>query len=295
MVVLYQQEEYRSVERYGKGNNAMSARGNNIIIWEKIDGANASFQRVGNEILTFSRKTLLTGEDGLGGFRKWVLENFEAEKLVEGYVYFGEWLNRHKIDYGENEKKFYFYDIYDIGAERYLGIGNIRSEAEHLGLTLAPIFYEGSYISEEHLQSFVGKSMLAVNGVGEGVVVKNYEHFDKHGVQTFTKIVTKEFQEINGAKVREIKAKPDPLTAFIQDTVTEARIEKMLHKLVDEGKIEPDFAIEDMGQILKALGSSIYDDIIKEEADTLAKLVKSRIGRAVPNVVKEVLFKMNRA
>lgn len=291
-----EQKKYKSIERYGKSGNEVNARGN-IVIWEKIDGANASFQREGDKVLAFSHRSFLDGskDKQLGGFYQWVQENIKAEDLVEGYVYFGEWTNLHKIDYGENLKKFFFFDIYDSGAERYLDMSDIRSEAEHLGLTLAPIFYEGEYVSEDHIQSFVGKSMLAPDGVGEGVVVKNYKNFDKHGNQSFLKIVTKEFQETNGAKVKEMKAKPDPLTSFINDTVTEARVEKMLHKLVDEGKLKEDYAIEDMGEILKALGSSVYDDVIKEEADTLAKLVKGRIGRAVPNVVKAVLMKTGRA
>lgn len=291
---MTEQKKYHSVERYGKSNNELSARGN-IIVWEKIDGANASFKRVGNEIKTYSHSTELTGEDGLGGFRKWVLENISASQLVEGYLYFGEWTNRHKIDYGVNEKKFYFYDIYDIEAERYLGIGDIRSEAGHIGLELAPILYEGEFISEEHLLSFVGKSQLAVNGVGEGIVVKNYDYFDKHGHQHFTKIVSQHFQEISGTKIKAMKSKPDILTQFINNTVTHSRIEKMLYKLVDEGKLKEDFAIEDMGTILKLLGSSVYEDVMKEEQDELMKAIKGRFGKAIPTLVRETLMGMGRA
>ena len=296
MTTSMEQKRYKSIERYGKSGNEITARGN-IVIWEKLDGANASFQREGDKVLCFSHKSYLDGskDKQLGGFYGWVQENIKAEDLVEGFVYFGEWLNIHKINYGDNLKKFFFYDVYDSSKEYYLGMDVICSEAERLGLKLAPIFYEGFYVSENHIQSFVGKSMLAPDGIGEGVVVKNYEYFDRFGVQKFTKIVTKAFQETNGAKVKEMKAKPDPLTMFINDTVTEARIEKMLHKLVDEGKIKEDYAIEDMGDILKALGSSVYEDVIKEESDTLAKLVKGRIGRAVPNVVKAVLISTGRA
>lgn len=296
MTTALEQKKYKSIERYGKSSNELTARGN-IVIWEKLDGANASFQREGDKVLCFSHNSYLDGsrDKQLGGFYGWVQENIKAEDLVEGLVYFGEWLNIHKINYGDNLKKFFFYDVYDSTKEIYLGMKDIRYEAEKVGLELAPIFYEGMYVSEDHIQSFVGKSMLAPDGIGEGVVVKNYEYFDRFGVQKFTKIVTKAFQETNGAKVKEMKAKPDPLTMFINDTVTEARIEKMLHKLVDEGKLKEDYAIEDMGDILKALGSSVYEDVIKEEADTLAKLVKGRIGRAVPNVVKAVLMNTGRA
>ena len=291
---MTEQKKYHNVERYGKSNNEISARGD-IVIWEKLDGANASFKRVGNEIQTFSRNQELTGEDGLGGFRKWVLENIDVNKLESDFLYFGEWLNPHKINYGENFKKFFLFDVYDLVDMKYLGIEFIRQEAEHIGLTLAPIFYEGEFVSEEHLQSFVGKSMLAPDGVGEGIVVKNYGYADKHGHQHFTKIVSKAFQEISGVKYKENKSKPDVVTQFIEATVTPARIEKMLFKLVDEGHLKEDFAIEDMGTILKLLGNSVSEDVMKEEVDVLHKAVASRFGKAVPSKVRETLMNMGRA
>ena len=291
---MTEQKKYHSVERYGKSNNEISARGK-IVVWEKLDGANASFKREGDTIRTFSRNQELTGEDGLGGFRKWVLENIKVEDLVEGYIYFGEWMNRHKINYGEHEKKFFLYDVYDVEAEKYLGIDTILSESNHLNLTLAPIFYTGEFVSEEHLQSFVGKSLLAPDGIGEGVVVKDYNYFDKHGHQHFTKIVSKHFQEISGVKYKEMKSKPDIVTQFIENTVTNARIEKMLYKLVDEGHLKEDFAIEDMGTILKLLGNSVFEDVMKEEADVLHKAVASRFGKTVPAKVRETLMNMGRA
>ncbi len=291
---MTEQKKYQSITRYGKSNNEISARGN-IVIWEKIDGANASFMRDGDTIRTFSRNQELTGEDGLGGFRKWVLENINARKLEVGLLYFGEWTNRHKIDYGLNEKKFYLFDVYETNLERYLPLNDIKAEANIIGLELAPIFYEGEYISEEHLQSFVGKSMLAPDGVGEGIVVKNYGYVDKHGNQHFTKIVSKHFQEISGVKVKEMKSKSDVVSQFIETTVTPARIEKMLFKLVDEGKLGEDFAIEDMGTILKLLGNSVFEDVMKEEQDVLMKAVQSRFGKAVPSKVRETLINMGRA
>ena len=291
---MAEQKKYHSVTRYGKSNNEITARGN-IVVWEKIDGANASFKRVGDEILTFSRNNELTGEDGLGGFRKWVLNNIDVEKLEPDFLYFGEWTNPHKINYGDNFKKFFLFDVYDLVELKYLGIEFIREEAEHIGLTLAPILYEGEFVSDEHLQSFVGKSLLAPDGIGEGVVVKNYDYMDKHGNQHFTKIVSKSYQEISGVKYKEKKSAPDVVTQFIEATVTQARIEKMLFKLVDEGHLKEDFAIEDMGTILKLLGNSVFEDVMKEEVDVLHKAIASRFGKVVPAKVRETLMNMGRA
>jgi hypothetical protein len=68
----------------------------------------------------------------------------------------------------------------------------------------------------------------------------------------------------------------------------------MLHKIVDEGIIEADFGIEDMGTILKNLGGRIYDDILKEESDSLpenyeVQLLRKAIGSKLPHIVKDLL------
>jgi hypothetical protein len=64
--------------------------------------------------------------------------------------------------------------------------------------------------------------------------------------------------------------------------------------MVDEGILEEDYAIENMGVILKNAGSKVYEDVMKEELDELLKKVKSNIGRMLPQVVKEVLADENR-
>lgn len=289
-------KKYQSIDRHGKRNTQETLfEGARIVVWEKIDGANASFKREGDTVLAFSRNNQLDEHNTLGGFFEWVQGNIKAEDLKDGVIYFGEYTNPHKINYGENTKKFFLFDVYNEITEKYEPLQIVKYEAERLSLNLAPIFYEGEFQSLEHIMEFVGKSQLAPDGIGEGVVIKNYSYTDRFGNQIFTKIVTKSFQETNGGKVKEFKVSKDPLTSFIEDTVTEARVEKMLHKLVDEGKLKEDYAIEDMGTILKLLGSSVYEDVMKEEADTLAKVIKNRVGRAVPNVVKSVLFKEGRA
>ncbi|MEM5599321.1 hypothetical protein AAHB53_28640 [Niallia circulans] len=76
---------------------------------------------------------------------------------------------------------------------------------------------------------------------------------------------------------------------FINNNLTKARVEKILHKLVDEGILEQDYDVTDMGTILKNAGTRVFDDIIEEELDTLLKHVKAKIGKKLPVVVKEVL------
>jgi hypothetical protein len=226
-------KKYQDIVRHGKSSTHLTLEGNpHIVIQEKLDGANASFKREGDAILCFSRNTQLDEHNTLRGFYNWVQDNVKASDLVEGGTYFGEWLVKHKLSYGENENKFYLFDIYDEDTERYIGFNLVKHQAQKLNLNLVPVFYEGVFQSIEH--------------------------------------------------------------EFVNSTVNKARVSKIIHKLVDEGTLNEDYAIEDMGIILKNTGSRVFEDVVKEELDELLKVVKSKIGRMLPTIVKEVLSEENR-
>ncbi|MGK4040796.1 RNA ligase family protein [Heyndrickxia oleronia] len=287
-------KKYQDIVRHGKTGTHLTIEGNpQIVIQEKLDGANASFKFEEGQLKCFSRNTELDESNTLRGFSVWAREHFkEHEGLADNYIFFGEWLVRHKLSYGENENKFYLFDIYDTEKEEYLPFNKVTSAAEELGLNLVPVFYEGEFQSIEHIQSYVGKSKLGE--IGEGVVVKNVNYKNKHGQQQFTKFVSDQFAEMAKTKKHKVNTQKDDLQEFVNATVNKARVSKIVHKLVDEGLLKEDYAIEDMRTILKNTGSKVFDDVIKEELDELLKLLKSKIGRRVPTIVKEVLIEEGR-
>lgn len=280
-------DKYHSIDRFGKRGTKESAEGQNIIVMEKIDGANASFRRnLDGELECFSRNQKLDEENTLRGFYQWAHDNIDVGELHQGVKYFGEWTTPHKMPYGDNHYKFYLFDMYDEKDEEYLDFRLFENHINSLGLKVAPIFYEGEFQSVDHISSFVGKSEIGEKG--EGVVVKAYEYKDRFGKQIFTKFVSDEFAEKQKVK-KHNPSSYNALDNFIDSSLTKARVHKLILKLVDEGKLHEEYGIEDMGAILKGLGSTVYEDIIKEELDELLTIIKKSVGRKVPLVVKEVL------
>lgn len=281
------QKKYDSIVRVGHPDleNALYAN-DCVVVMEKLDGANASFMvdKKGN-LKAFSRNTELDENEGLRGFYEWVHTNINPLHLNKNYIYFGEWLVKHKLRYGENENQFYLFDIYNIAQERYEPIHEIIKENRYLTIPIAPIFYIGPYKSEEFIKQFVGKSILGEQG--EGIVVKKY-----YGEQVFMKIV--------GEKFTEVKSQKDPVpsteieTAYIQTNLTKARVEKELYKMVDEGIIPEKLHIEQMGTILKHIGIRVHDDILKEETPPKyfnIKATQKACGKLIPNILKEIILK----
>lgn len=271
--------------------------GDYIVVGEKLDGANASLKRGEAETLAFSRNNPLDITNTLRGFYNYA-QTISPVLLTPGYVYFGEWLVPHKVDYGAHGGHFYLFDIWDANKERYLPHTEVISEAARIGLAIAPIIYAGPYRDYAHLQSFVGRSFYSKEPTaGEGIVVKNYAYTDAKGTQKLVKMVSEGFREV----VKQ-KAPRDPNAfsveqQFVRENVTEARVEKALFKLIDEGNAPANPSMSDMGAILKALGSTIVADIIEEEGDQLPADVDTQnitkaCGKVVPPVLRGIIERL---
>lgn len=298
-----EQKKYMDIVRLGhKTTVGVLNEGDWIVIQEKLDGANASFRKGENgEILAFSRNNPLNEFSNLGGFWQWT-QTLDPDLLLPNIVYFGEWLNPHKVKYPDYQKQFFLYDLYDTNTERYLDFNRVKDAHRMLGVNLIPVFYEGEYKGFEHLQSFVGKTALGGKlgdiDTGEGVVAKNVSYISRHGRQMFVKLVTDAFREVQKQKApKDPKVEQTQEQVFVNETLTEARVEKMLYKLIDEGILEEGkFEMEDMGIILGNIRGRMFDDIMKEESEMLpvdhdVNQIKKAIGRNIALIVKKIIAK----
>lgn len=294
-----EQRKYTSIVRMGHRDTVgVVKEGDYITVYEKLDGANASFTldtEEPAEVVAYSRNTRLSADNTLRGFYNFA-RSIEPAALIPDVIYYGEWLVKHKVDYGDKAGTFYLFDIYDVVEDSYAPTDFVLAEAARLGLAIAPILYAGPYVSYEHLQSFVGRSALAVSAdAGEGIVVKNVSYRDQYGKQTFMKLVSDGFREMQPQKApRDPNAPETAETAFVKTYLTEARVDKLLRKLVDEAIIPETFGLEDMGVILRELGGRVYDDLLKEESAELPegydeKGVRKAIGKVLPGFVREII------
>lgn len=295
-------KKYTSIERYGKSGTADVIKPGDVIsITEKVDGANASFVKDDDNfqgVTCYSRKQTLTPENTLQGFYSWVSKNIVPikDKLNPNYRYIGEWTTPHKIKYKEEYvKTFLMFSIWDEGTQQYLSDGIVRAEAYRLGLETVKYFYHGEFVSYEHMTSFIGKSNITeVPNTGEGIVVKNTNYLDRFGKQVFVKLVSESFAEIQKQKLPKNPNVNQKELSVIKSIMTKARVDKLMHKLVDEELINrEDFEIEKMGLLIKLITPRVIEDMYKEEKDMLSNieesLVKKLVGKSIPIIIKEVL------
>ena len=251
--------------------------GDHIVIQTKFDGANASFRydEETGKLNAFSRKQLLSFNNTLSGFWNYV-ETLDAEKFKNypNYVFFGEWAVKNKITYKPEYRKIWLmYDIYDVDKQCYLPQTDVKALAEKFGFTYINTWYEGEFISWDHVKSFLNKVVYS-ESLEEGVVVKNQTQLNNPNSRTpfVLKIVNDKFSEVMKHKKEvdpEKEAAKFSAQEIINQIVTRRRVEKEIYKMRDEGilpeKIEP----TDMKTVARNLPRRIYEDCVKEEKESV--------------------------
>lgn len=277
-------KKYKDIERLKDKYAPAFKAGERITITEKIDGANASI--VVNEdgtLIACSRRNELNQNNTLQGFYDFVQTldaSIVSAVLTSRYILFGEWLVKHTIRYPEDRmKQFYVFDVYDTETEQYMPWDFTKQIAEFIGLKTVPLFYDGPFISWEHIYSFVGKTEMGGEPTGEGIVIKSQDRLDNKfsGTPEYVKIVAKEFSEVHQSKPQKeidpakiaAKKADETLAATI---VTARRITKGLEKLIEDGIIPEDWDEKSLGVIAKHLPRAIYNDCVKEEPETVAQI-----------------------
>lgn len=257
--------------------------GNHIVIQEKIDGANAAirYDSETNTVVAQSRKNILNISNNLRGFYEWT-QTLDVDKVREvlgdNLILFGEWLVPHTVKYPDDKYNHaYFYDIYDTVTESYLTQDIVKEKVNALNLIYVPVFYDGLFKSWEHCYSLVGKTEMG-GEYGEGIVIKNQTKLNDPNSRTpyYIKIVGEKFQETHEHHKKEVS--PEQIKALEENKilcetiVTEARVTKILHKLVDEGILPENWGASEMPIVARNLCKRVFEDCQKEEPETTAKI-----------------------
>ena len=262
--------------------------GDIIQISTKIDGANASiaWDETTDKLEIFSRTNLLNSPGALRGFYDYIKTKVEPNLLngdkdgFKDFVIFGEWCVGHAIRYNPGWYNMWrIYDIWSRKANRYLAQSEVKIFCNNYNLEYIEELYYGPFIGWEHCRSFLDKS-TAYGSEQEGIVIKNQSKLgaEKTGGPVYIKIVNEKFKETQHSnkgpkKIDPVKEAEKLKAAEIASRiVTEARLRKLILKLVDEGRLPIELKPADMGTIMKALPRLVFEDCLKEEPETVGLL-----------------------
>ena len=233
--------KYQHVERLGTPETEGIDNGM-CYIFPKIDGTNAQLWMDGG-LKAGSRNRELSVDNDNAGFYNWALSQLPILNFFHSNPnlrLYGEWLVPHSLKtYNDNAwRQFYVFDVMDD--ENYLSYDTYKPMLEEFGIEYIPPICKVNNPSYELIVSQLDKNGYLIkdgSGVGEGIVVKNYDYKNKFGRVVWGKIVTNEFKAKHSkCQITELNG-----STLIEETicnryVTKALAEKEYAKIITESE-----------------------------------------------------------
>lgn len=268
-----------------------------IVIEEKIDGASFRFMRKDDNIIYGSRNQSIGDStvDSIGGNWKRcviLINNLfynNPHKFLEGYIYYGECCVKHTMDYDwEKIPAFLGFDVFDLKHDQFLPYPEQIFLKMKLGFV--PIIKtikakDLKTLTDDDVPDSKYASPSAKDLKAEGIVLKNYN------TQVMAKYVRAKFKEKNlevfgGGK----KWAVDDDGRIVAMYCTNARIDKAVFKLIDEGfKLE----LKLMEQLPKRVVEDVYEECWKEICHSSWSVnfrnIRKKITARCLNVLKQMI------
>lgn len=255
--------------------------GDTVYAQEKLDGANFRFMlrdrldgkhEPEKDLVFGSRNVVWKNEDDVAnafrdhpetgvGALEFVRDNIDLEafRLIDnehdGIVVYGEAMHPHTLDYNWSDTpRVAIYDIWMQNHESYVHPSGLKAKCRSLGLPWAP--YVDQVPAERYGDIDIPQSAYR-DGKAEGIVLKNPDTGHR------AKIVTEEFKEKHDGPLPSQSNLTDT-DAVVDSVITDARIEKQAHKLVDAGE----WGGLQM-QMMEDLPEAVIRDAMAEEAGSI--------------------------
>jgi len=244
-----------------------------VYVFPKVDGTNASvwLDPETKQVGTGSRNRELSVEKDNAGFCNHINHSDVGQRLTDCVVanphltLFGEWLVPHSLKtYRDNAwRKFWIFDVYDRHTNQYLHYNDWSAIVKEYNLDyLPPIAVFNKGITKEDAYRCLDKNVFLIKdgeGLGEGVVLKNYNFVNQYGRTVWAKVVTSEFKEIH---YREMGA-PTIGGTLLEDKIVNRWITPHF-----VNKVHAKIAVEMngwSGKYIPRLLQTVYYDLIREE------------------------------
>lgn len=276
--------KYMHIERFGNTEVEGIELGRTYV-FPKLDGTNASVWRFHDSsvlhtalgIAAGSRTRELSLDKDNAGFFATIKEDTRYKRFLSAFPahrLYGEWLVPHTLKtYREDVwRRFWIFDVFNDETEQYLTYEAYKPLLEEFGLDYIPplaIITNGSYENFIHVLNQNNLFIEDGKGNGEGIVIKNYDYYNKFGQQVWAKIITSEFKEQHyremGAPEKEGKMTEE---LIVERYCTISLIEKTYSKIVSE---MDGWSSRSIPRLL----DTIYYDLVREEMWEILKEYKN--------------------
>lgn len=202
---------YMHIEKIGSSEVEGILQGTCYLFY-KIDGTNSCVWLKDDGTLGFgSRKrelSLNNGKDGDNqGFMKSMVEDERYKDVKEDlhkyliahprHIIYGEWLVPVNIKNYKDDawRHFYVFDILDTETGCYLTYDDYSQVLNTTHIKYIPLLAKLENPTEDDIKALLDRTgeFLISSGLGEGIVIKNYNYVNRYGRRTWAKMLTEDF------------------------------------------------------------------------------------------------------
>ena len=164
-----------------------------VYIQEKLDGANCAvyYDNLLQEIVicSHSREIARIGEtkekiiDEFRGLVQYIRDSKEILEMIKkgtDYIFYGEWLIKHTVDYPEELcKQIYFFDIYNKTNKEYIDLELAIEVFEKYGVKYLPIMAKVKHPQVDDVKKYLTVNTFKGSPQQEGIVIKRAGYISK--------------------------------------------------------------------------------------------------------------------
>ena len=274
-------KSYQHIEKIGTLETEGLLNGE-VHLFYKIDGSNGCIYLNDNGELGFGsrKRELSVTQDNMGFMTNFICNKELYSKFLDllkkypNYIIYGEWLVPVTIKrYSKDAwRKFYIFDVYNAEEGTYLPYGEYKKILDEYSLLYIPEIAVLNNPTEEDIKKFLDNTgeFLISEGLGEGIVIKNYDYTNKYGRRTWAKILTEDFKK-NKKEYRQknhiAKNEGDIELLIVNYYLTSE------HVLKEKYKIEEKYGGWSSKNIFELL-NRVYDEFLKDNFELILKKYK---------------------
>lgn len=283
-------KKYQHIEKLGNSEVEGILNGTCYLTY-KIDGTNSCIWLKEDKTLGFgSRNRELSLDNDNAGFMNTLCKlDFNpytdtkiASQLYQqlhhylsrhpNYIIYGEWLVPHTIKRYNSDswKKLYLFDVYDAENNVYINYDIWTEEMKkYPEINVIPLIAKLENPSEEDIKKYLEDTgnFLLSEGLGEGIVIKNYAFVNKYGRTTWAKLLTEDFRN----KKEHVKQfanenkEDNPVEYKIIKLMTVEHIQKEYHKLIEsKGEFNSKMIFELLNRVFNEFFKDNWEIILKK-------------------------------
>ena len=262
--------KYQHIERLGSAEVEGILEGL-CYIFPKLDGTNSQLWW-DNGLKAGSRNRELSVESDNAGFYNWALTQDNILSFFQDHPdlkLYGEWLVPHTLkNYNSNAwRNFYVFDVIREDGS-YLPYEEYNALLSIYGIPTIPVLLVKANPSLSELNELLSNNTYLISeGIGEGIVIKNYNYVNKYGRKTWAKIVADEFKVLKGIPVKDISEQKPIEFQIVETFLTEAFVRKELAKIE---LVEPWSS-----KLIPKLLNTVFHELIAEEMWNILKRFKN--------------------